>query len=136
MKIENRFTKEIIFEDDSQKIVDTVLNAIKNKTYLSEADLSRANLSGADLSISSILHCVNWSEVTDILCLELMRRDAIICGIDRMEAWTKGGQCPFSGNIKRDYYFTEKKSVWKRGKPKMNDMELFLALCKEKNIKL
>lgn len=119
---------------------------------LSGADLSRAklygvNLYGANLSgaklfetnyqISMLLHSIDWGELSDTLTLELMRRDALICDVDKMNAWVnEDGNCPFSGNIIRDFYFLEKKKVWKPGNPKLNDKELFIALCQEKNIQI
>jgi uncharacterized protein YjbI with pentapeptide repeats len=105
------------------------------------ADLSGANLYGQDLTntyyqVSHILHSYNWGTLPDNLTLELMRRDAIICGNELMQKWANGGDCPFSGKIERDFYFTENRSLWSPGPPTMNDMELFRALCKEKEIKI
>jgi len=100
------------------------------------ADLGGADLGGAKFQISNLLHSVRWRDLTDKLTLELMRRDAIICGVEKIEAWVSGEDCPFSVNIERDFYFQEKKQLWKKGKPKLNDMELWLALCECNKIKL
>jgi uncharacterized protein YjbI with pentapeptide repeats len=107
---------------------------------LTRADLYGANLYGQDLTkthyqVSQILHGYNWGDLPDNLTLELMRRDAIICGNDKMDKWAHGGDCPFMGYIVRDFYFTER-DLWEPGAPTMNDMELFKALCKEKEIKI
>ena len=101
-----------------------------------KANLGGADLGGAKFQISNLLHSVRWRDLTDKLTLELMRRDAIICGVEKIEAWVSGEDCPFSVNIERDFYFQEKKQLWKKGKPKLNDMELWLALCECNKIKL
>jgi len=121
------------------------------EAYLRGANLRRANLNGADLwktnlnevdlreanySIS-IMNQIDWDELSDELTLELMRHDAEICGSKAMTNWVKGGKCPFStGNIQRLFYFNEKKELWKPGKPRLHNMELWKALCKEKGIKI
>jgi hypothetical protein len=55
MKILNWYSDNVIFEDDSKTIKETVSNALKSnanlsRAYLSDADLSGAYLSDADLS--------------------------------------------------------------------------------------
>ena len=52
IKIKNRFTGNIIFTfiSENATIKEALLEAIKNKSNLSRADLLGANLSGADLS--------------------------------------------------------------------------------------
>jgi len=111
-----------------------------NKGEWKEADLWGANLGGADLrgakySIPILLHSVNWDELSDKLTLELMRHDALLVGNKAMNEWAKDGNCPFVKTI-RGFYFNEKGKLWKLGKPKMNEMELWIALCKEKNIRI
>src|SRR5574340_224586 len=49
MKILNRWTDAIIFEDDKPELRDTILAAIAAKTYLGGANLGGANLGGANL---------------------------------------------------------------------------------------
>ena len=108
---------------------------------LSGANLNGANLSGADLrgarySVLSVLR-TSWHSVTPILCLEMMRWDAISCGAEKMSAWAKGGGgggCPFDKQ-EREFFFQERRNLWKPGKPKMNHRQLWEALCKENNIK-
>ena len=50
MEIKNRYTRQVIFSDESGTIKEALLNAIKEGADLSGADLYGANLSGADLS--------------------------------------------------------------------------------------
>jgi hypothetical protein len=64
----------------------------------------------------------------------MMRHDAESCGLEKMTAWAKGGNCPFSG-AKRDYQFQENKELWVEGTPQLRGMELLKALCKYKNYK-
>ena len=49
MKITKRITNEIIFEDNSIKLIDCVVNAVSNGAYLGDADLRGADLRGAYL---------------------------------------------------------------------------------------
>ena len=99
-----------------------------------KANFTRTNLTGARLSISSILHSIQWGTLSNELTLELMRRDALICGEEKMIEWSSGGTCPFSENILRDFYFTEERKLYKPGLPRLNDLELFKTLCKESDI--
>ena len=89
---------------------------------------------GAKYSLLAILRA-SWFEFSDELTLELMRWDAISCGDEAMTAWANGGECPFN-LMEREFYFTEKRKLWKPGKPTMNHRELFEALCAEKDIKI
>ena len=50
MKILNWYSDNVIFEDDSKTIKETVSNALKSNANLSRADLIGANLSRANLS--------------------------------------------------------------------------------------
>ena len=113
-------------------------NADLRNANLRNADLCNAkNLTGIKFQISNLLHNINWGNLSDKLTLELMKRDAIICGEEKMTAWAiNGGECPFGDNIVRDFWFVENKELWKPGNPKMNDMQLFKALCKEKGMKI
>ena len=98
------------------------------------ANLIGANLSGAKYSIFCVLRS-NWMTVSDSLCLEMMRWDALSCGDYAMRIWVDTGVCPFE-NSEREFYFKENKKLWVPGKPQMNHRDLFIALCAEKNIKL
>jgi len=61
MKIVNRFNGNVIFEDDSKKMKETVENAIKQNANLSYANLSSADLSYADLSSADLSSAVKVS---------------------------------------------------------------------------
>ena len=50
MKILNRWTQAVLFEDDAKTIKETVVNANLSDANLRDADLRDANLSGANLS--------------------------------------------------------------------------------------
>ena len=63
-----------------------------------------------------------------------MRRDALFHPEPKLfDKWAEGGACPYKDNsIGRLHNFTEKKELWKKGKPQMTDYELLLAIFKEK----
>ena len=106
---------------------------------LRSADLCGANLDGANLRSAkySLLAALRsrWNVYTDSLILELMRWDALSCGVEKMTAWAKGGSCPFD-KLDRDFNFQESRKLWKPGKPKMNHRQLFEALCAETKVKI
>ena len=157
-KINNRWDNSVMFEveaDSFAKAVEAKRADLRGADLrgadlcdadlcgadLRGADLCDANLRGADLTkthyqVSQILHNYNWGILPDNLTLELMRRDAVICGDDKMQTWADGGECPFKGYIERDFFFSENRALWKSGAPTMNDMELFKALCKERGIRI
>ena len=54
MEIKNRYTRQVIFSDESGTIKEALLNAIKEGVDLSEADLSGVKLSGANLSEANL----------------------------------------------------------------------------------
>ena len=103
------------------------------------ANLCGANLYGADLRsakyslLAALRSC--WNVYTDSLILELMRWDALSCGVEKMTAWAKGGSCPFD-KLARDFNFHESRKLWKPGKPEMNHRQLFEALCAETKVKI
>ena len=101
------------------------------------ADLRGANLRGAKFSYVFLMSSIQWGTVSDKLCLEMMRRDALITGVEAMSNWAKGGSCPFiSVTETRAYHFDVNRSLWRKGKPQMTDRELWVELCKEKKIKI
>ena len=140
---------KIVSRYDSTKILKEVDGADLSGADLSGADLSGADLSGADLSganlyranlrsakyslLAALRSC--WNVYTDSLILELMRWDALSCGVEKMTAWAKGGSCPFD-KLDRDFNFQESRKLWKPGKPKMNHRQLFEALCAETKVKI
>ena len=69
------------------------------------------------------------------MILELMRHDAEFVGIDAMNGWAKGGDCPYN-KLGRDFIFEEKKELWISGKPKLRGIKLFKALAEEINLKI
>ena len=104
---------------------------------LCDADLCDADLRGARYSYILLMSSIQWGLVSDKLCLEMMRRDALITGVEAMSKWAKGGPCPFlSVSETRAYHFYVNRSLWRKGKPQMTDRELWVELCKEKKIKI
>ena len=105
---------------------------------LSSADLRHTNLSHANLSSAvNFFHSANLGELSDKLTLELMRWDATICGGKLMDKWIKDGACPFGENMlfPRLFWFAEKKSLWKKGKPQMTLRQVYEAILDELKIK-
>ena len=83
---------------------------------LSGANLSRAHLSGANLSLAIFnplsLMLLNFGLLSDDMTLELMRWDALACGVSKMNEWSRGGPCPFGGTVLRPFMFRERKGPW------------------------
>jgi hypothetical protein len=108
---------------------------------LSGADLYGANLYGAKIEFNKFpsiktLSSINLGKLSDKLSLELMRRDAAAHPYpERFDTWAKGGDCPYQ-NEERFWLFDLGPKIWKRGKPKMSDVELINAICKEKGWKI
>ena len=118
------------------------------RANLSKADLSEANLFGANLFEANLSGAVNVSftnfpstrllqgihlgELSYALTLELMRRDAYHHPEpERFDIWAAGGNCPYQ-NEDRQWFFKEKRKLWKRGNPEMADRDLIIEICKEK----
>jgi hypothetical protein len=100
------------------------------------ADLHGADLRGAKFSIAQMFK-IDMGYLSNTLTLELMRRDAQVCGIDKMDAWARDGECPFNSGKTRPFLFQERKRVWPVGeanKPTMTDEDLWTAVTKELNI--
>jgi hypothetical protein len=64
-----------------------------------------------------------------------MRHDAEFVGCEEISKWIISGECPYRGR-ERDYIFDENPEVWEPGEPKLRGMELFKALCEEREIKI
>jgi len=65
-----------------------------------------------------------------------MRRDAYAHPHpERFDVWANGGDCPYQ-NEDRFWLFELKRELWRRGKPKMTDRDLIVAICKEKEWEL
>jgi uncharacterized protein YjbI with pentapeptide repeats len=78
---------------------------------LIEADLRRADLSGANLLIPPpMILLASLGEVSDALCLDLMRYDAANHPQpEKFLEWAKGGSCPYTGmRVLRAANFKEK----------------------------
>jgi len=130
-------------------------------TNLSYADLSGANLYGANLyganlyganlyganlqkTIYSVINILRsfWLLTPDTkhLTLELMAHDAESCGIEAMDKWAQGGDCPFI-NSERNYYFQEDRQLWLQASPedkilKLRGRKLLEALAEATGVKL
>lgn len=139
---------ELIYSGEHELLKDAVEHCCKNNISLDGASLNVASLDGASLnwasldgasldgarySILSMLK-INFSDLSDVLTLELMRWDAVSCGVEKMNNWFNGGCCPFSIGVLCDFYFRENKNLWVPGSPTMNHRELWEALAKEKKI--
>lgn len=125
---------KLIYSGDHKNLKNAVEYCVKNEISLNGAYLDGAFLDGALYSILSILK-INFNSLSNLLTLELMRWDCISCGEEKMDIWKNGGACPFNNSV-REFYFKEKRELWISGKPTMNYKELFIALCKEKKIKI
>jgi pentapeptide repeat protein len=119
---------------------------------LGGADLRGANLQGANLqgahledakwddathwpAITAVL-LASWGKVSDELCRDLMRYDAV-CYPDptAFDRWAKGGPCPYDNvHIGRAAYFVQKKELWAPGNVRPYD--IFQRLLAEKLVKV
>uniref|UniRef100_A0A6M3L7U9 Pentapeptide repeat-containing protein n=1 Tax=viral metagenome TaxID=1070528 RepID=A0A6M3L7U9_9ZZZZ len=102
------------------------------------ANLRLANLVGANLKFEafpslSFLSGTFLPVKDPALILELMRRD--YAGHPHPEAfdeWKRTGACPYGNNsTMRAFKFQENIHLWKKGRPKMVDRDLVLAICKD-----
>ena len=109
--------------------------------YLGGADLRRADLAGAKIEFHKfpsirLLSSIPLSNLSDDLTLELMRRDAFSHPHpEKFDEWAKGGPCPYQ-NEERFWQFSEKRELWKKGKPKMRDSDLIIEICKSQGWKI
>ena len=104
-------------------------NAYLQSAYLQSANLQFANLQFADLRSAkfnsatkwpapTMVLLANWGEVSDTLCLALMRFDCANHpdGPKRFDEWVKTGRCPYDNvNVARSANFQEKKRLWNEG---------------------
>lgn len=128
-----------------QSAKNITLKELVERAAMKELSLRGADLRGAylyDADLRGAMYCVsmllmvNWGELPNNLVLELMRHDAESCGNKAMNQWAKGGECPFSDKLQRDFIFRENKDLWKPGKPKLRGARLLAALAEAKKIKL
>jgi uncharacterized protein YjbI with pentapeptide repeats len=107
------------------------------------ANLRYANLRNADLCYADIkkikfpsptmVLTAHWGEVSDDLCVDLMRYDAA-CSPDAkaFTKWAEGGNCPYTrANVQRAALFVEKKHLWKPGRTK-RPYDLMVRCIREK----
>jgi hypothetical protein len=105
---------------------------------LSEANLSEANLSGAKYSVQAVLRSF-WGDLSDTLCLELMRHDAENHpqGVEAITEWAAGrnNTCLFT-RFQTAFHFYPRRKIWEPGPPQLRGWELLVALAAEKGITL
>jgi hypothetical protein len=97
------------------------------------ADLRWANLRGADLPSPNDILLAQWCEVSDELCIDLMKYDASNHpDPSSFDLWKEYGKCPFINiKIQRSANFKEKKELWIMG-PAKSAFELMKMLIREK----
>ncbi len=160
MKIRNRYTGEVIFEDDAKTIRETVENAIKQKSDLRRSDLRGSDLSGSnlrgsdlrgsnlswsdlrgsDLSWSKIeffnfpsirtISAIRLHDLPDNLTIELMRRDALAHPHPELFDEWAKDGKCPYENVEAFWLFEPKKILWSPGLPTMADRDLILELCR------
>ena len=164
MEIKNRYTGAVIHAGEYDTMVACVVGAVAaganlSGANLSGANLSRADLSGADLSWADLFGAnlfganlsgadlsgatglnppaillVSWGEVSDKLCLELMRYDCANCpdGKRRFTKWVKTNACPYVGaSVARVANFQERRDLWRPG-PAKSALQLMIMVLREK----
>ena len=106
------------------------------RVNLSEANLSGANLEFLKLPSIKMLASFYLGKLSDVLTLELMRRDAWAHPKpEAFDAWANGCNCPYQ-NEDRFWLFELKKELWNPGPPEMRDSDLILAICRERGWKV
>ena len=97
------------------------------------ADLRSANLSGAKFPSPTMLLLASWGEVSDQLCIDLMRYDASNHpNPTKFDEWVKTFNCPYySCTWQRAANFVEKMELWSAG-PAPTALELATRLISEK----
>ena len=163
-EIRNRWTNEVIVKDENLTVKElaekhranldgaNLDGANLNRANLDGANLDGANLDGANLNWATLdgatlefhqlpsirlLSSIPLGNLSDTLCLELMRRDAY--GHPKPELfdqWANGESgCPYQ-HEERFWRFVENSKVWKPGDPEMRDYDLIIAICKAKGWKI
>jgi len=112
---------------------------------LSGANLRGVDLQGAKYDVRQMVCGPHWYEVSDELCLELMRFDCAALGaslgdMDKaillFDTWKERGLCPFAHTpTTRPCLFHESRDLWSPGKPK-SLKKLWAMIVKEKEIKV
>jgi hypothetical protein len=102
---------------------------------LTRANLTNANLTGVRLPAPAMVLLADWGQVSEALCVELMRHDAENhpCP-EKFDMWPKGGPCPYEDVlVGRAALFRERRSLWSPG-PAKSAYELMIRLFKEKGV--
>ena len=108
-------------------------NANLRDTNLCGADLRGADLRVAYLPSPTMVLLAEWKEVSDELCIELMRYDAS-CHPDptKFNIWVETNNCPYKyAQVQRAANFKEKKELYSAS-PSKGPYELMNMLLKEK----
>jgi len=100
---------------------------------LSGSNLRGSNLRGSNLPSPGMILLAQWGEVSDSLCIELMRYDAANhpdpSSFDR---WAETGSCPYEDcPVQRSVNFTQRRNLWSPG-PGRPAYELMVQLIREK----
>ena len=115
IEIKNRWTGSIIFEysKENNTVKETLLEAVKQKTNLSGADLRGAYLSGADLSGIKILKTAIFTGLYHYIAMPIISEDNqhyIRLGcytrlVSEWDAdfWNNDSEFPNDGSLKSQY---------------------------------
>ena len=141
-QIKSRYDSAVLFELECESLKLCVEAAIKAGANLSGANLLRANLSGAETQNTQwpsppMLLLAFWGEVSDELCLDLMRYDAANHPKpEKFLKWAEGAGCPYDGiKVARSAMFVEKAELITPdflNRPVKSAYELMQALLREK----
>ena len=108
--------------------------AILNHANLYEANLYEANLLHAGLPSPAVVLSAEWGDVSDELCLDLMRYDAFFHDDPAaFDKWAAGDiECPYDDKLySRAANFKEKRELWKPGLP-TSGFDLMVRCIQEK----
>jgi len=109
MKIINRWDREVVYQDDSKTVKETVANALERYANLRDANLHRADLSYADLSDADLsganLRYADLSNANlsgaDLSYADL--RDADLSGVDLRDANLRGANLRYADLSNADF---------------------------------
>ena len=138
VEIKNYFRCEVIFSVDVDGKTESIRLGLAVKAAIKAgANLSYANLSGANLPSPTTLLLSAWGTLSTELTADLMEYDAA-SHPDRaaFDKWANGGgPCPYQDvKVRRAANFRENKELWGKGKLR-GAYSLMLDLFKEANIK-
>lgn len=113
-------------------------NATLKGATLSYADLTGAILVGAHLSSPPMMLLADWGQVSDELCMLLMRYDAANHpnGVAAFSVWARdptAWECPYTDQkIIRAANFRENAQLWNPNAPVLSAYELMVRLIRER----